>query len=51
MTVSPSVCPLPPADFAQRPVPVVELNLGASTLLRIHRSAFGALFFNRSAAS
>lgn len=46
-----SACPLPPTDFAQRQVPVFELNLAASGLYRIHRSANGPLFFNRLSTS
>ena len=44
-------CTLPPTDFAQRQVPVFELNLAASGLYRIHRSANGPLFFNRLSTS
>ena len=46
-----SVCPFPPPDFAQRQVPVFELNLAASGLYRIHRSANSPLFFNRVSTS
>lgn len=37
-------CPLPPTDFAQRQVPVFELNLAASGLYRIHCSVNDPLF-------
>lgn len=40
-------CPLPPADFSSRQVPEIALNLGATTLYRIHRTIHPALFFTR----
>lgn len=40
-------CPLPPADFSARQIPELALNLGATTLYRIHRTAHAALFFTR----
>lgn len=44
-------CPLPPADFAQRTLPLIELNLAAIELFRIHRTAYGPLFYNRRSSS
>jgi hypothetical protein len=44
-------CPLPPADFGKRRVPVKELDLAAAPLLRVHRSANEPVFFNRRSAS
>ena len=45
--VTASQCPQPPADFSSRSIPIYELNLSAAALYRIHRTAFGPLFFNR----
>jgi hypothetical protein len=50
MTVSAKVthqCPLPPADFAERDVPIKELNLSATTLYRIHKTVRDPIFFTR----
>lgn len=44
-------CPEPPLDLSQRSLPICELNLSATALFRIHRSAFGPLFFNRRSTS
>lgn len=49
--VAPIACPIPPPDFALRQVPVVEFNLASSALLRIHRTAYSPLFFNRASTS
>jgi len=46
-----NTCPLPPADLAKRSLPICELNMAAVNLYRIHRSKFGALFFNRRSTS
>lgn len=46
-----SICPKPPTDFSNREIPIVELNLSAVTLYRIHRTRFGPLFFNRRSTS
>jgi hypothetical protein len=45
------ICPLPPDDFAERKVPVIELNLAAVALNRIHRTANDPILFNREAVS
>jgi len=44
-------CPLPPVDFNDRTLPIFEFNLSALSLLRIHRSSFGPLFYNRKSSS
>lgn len=44
-------CPMPPANFSERPLPLCELNLSASALYRIHRTSYGPMFFNRRSTS
>lgn len=44
-------CPEPPSDFAQRALPILELNLSTTNLYRIHETTFGPLFFNRRSTS
>lgn len=44
-------CPLPPADFGRRRVPVKELDLTAAPLLRVYRSVYDPIFFNRRSSS
>jgi hypothetical protein len=39
--------PIPPADFKDRKIPIKELNLRVTPLLRIHRSKNDPVFFNR----
>ncbi|AOY97839.1 hypothetical protein BKK79_37825 (plasmid) [Cupriavidus sp. USMAA2-4] len=41
-------CPLPPDDLASRDMPVMELDLAATSLWRIHRSTFGPIHYNRT---
>lgn len=40
-------CPRPPSDFTTRPIPIKTLNLAATTLYRIHKTANGAMYWNR----
>jgi hypothetical protein len=47
---SPSV-PLPPPDFSSRSIPVHELNLALADVMRIHRSVYSPIFYNRRSAS
>jgi hypothetical protein len=42
-----NACPLPPPDLADRQIPVKELDLGATSLLRIDLTKFSPLYFNR----
>jgi hypothetical protein len=44
-------CPLPPADLHFRRVPVRIFDLATRPLLRIHRSRYSPLFFNRRSLS
>ena len=46
-----AACPAPPGDFASRTVPEHAINVAATALYRIHRSVYGALFFNRRSTS
>lgn len=43
-------CPLPPPDLAKRRMPERELQLASTSLLRIHRSVFDPIFYNRRSA-
>ena len=40
-------CPLPPANLADRKMPVCELQLASTPLLRIHRSVYDPIYYNR----
>jgi len=40
-------CPLPPADLADRAMPVRQLDLAVTPMWRIHRSIFGPIHYNR----
>jgi hypothetical protein len=44
-------CPLPPEDFNNAKIPVVELNLSITNLYRVHRRTFDPVFYNRRSAS
>lgn len=46
-----SRCPKPPADFGNRPLPVMEFSLSSHALYRIHRTIYGPLFHNRKSTS
>lgn len=43
--------PLPPPDLATRPLPVHALNLALTDVMRIHRSAYSPIFYNRRSKS
>lgn len=43
-------CPLPPTDLAARSLPRLVLDPASTPLWRIHRAAFGPIFFNRRSA-
>ena len=43
--------PLPPANFGQAKLPVIEVNLAATNLYRVHRRSYGPIFYNRRSSS
>ena len=51
MTAAAGECPLPPPDIKTRLLPVVEIDLAARPLYRIHRSIFSPIFYNRASSS
>lgn len=44
-------CPLPPSDLHVRQIPVRVLDVASFPLLRIHRSKFSPLYYNRRSSS
>jgi hypothetical protein len=44
-------CPLPPADLHSRRVPEIALNMSSTPMLRVHRTRFSPIFFNRRSRS
>lgn len=51
MTAAAVKCPPPPRDIKSRAFPVIEIDLDARPLYRIHRSAFSPIFYNRQSLS
>ena len=51
MTAAAGRCPPPPSDIQTRSLPVIEIDLAARPLYRIHRSAFSPIFYNRQSLS